>query len=924
MRKAIWAALAALFICGSVAAQGTRFSGPVIKTTAAIPGATVRVCTETATGTPCAPLASIYSDKALTVLDADSIITADSAGNYGFYAAGGCYKIQTSASGYTTVTDIVCNGTAAGNISVTSVSSPQTGNTAPVQIGGVYYPGTASGTASAPTAAPTGSTVASGGSIADGTYYFKITYKNRNGETTASPAQTVVISGGGGAARRYVAPGDTRWITGCYGYRVYASIDNVNFYLQTPAPVVADFMTDTWTHYVTMGDAGARLDSLTFSGTTPPATNTATIDPLQVALNATRATGTGPFGYGSAIGTLYVPAGTDSQTTWTLSTPLIMRAHEHILGSGGPATQGNIQSRIYTSWADAKLANVMIFGGDVTIEQVGVLAATGNAVMLLGGVGNQFGEGTSFLSSYFKTNDTTHTYSALVIVGVIYNLHVTNVGMRGDKAIVEYRNASGGVQYFTTGRWDAGGPSFIKSVPGWTNPDDGTHNAGFPFGVGGIKIKNIRTELATGIAWDCVGLDVTIEDSEIADLSTAAATDSLMKFGSDATYGGAGRALTLINSAMPAKGNARVGLNWVGLSGDITLLGRSDVGSGGSTGPWIALDLNNIAGMIITNFATNPGTNFDPASTGSSASDAKVINMPANTNLNVGNSGYSSVAGTKYQIFGGGMGFMSRVGSAWEHDKAWRIYNPGSGGLARQFVLEGGSFYSNATLLSINQSTKAATFYGAVSPSAPAIAHGDATNYWAYNGTIGATTARSGVFTTLTANTSLSIAGGTALTTTNQTGTGSLVLATSPTLVTPVLGVATGTSFQGIIGNVTPAAITGTTITANTSTTSPLYNTTTNCSSSASPAVCAAAPSGSVVIAAAATTVTVNTTAVTANSQIFIQEDSSLGTKLSVTCNTTTGRTYTVTARTAATSFVITASAAPATNPACLSYKVEN
>lgn len=102
------------------------------------------------------------------------------------------------------------------------------------------------------------------------------------------------------------------------------------------------------------------------------------------------------------------------------------------------------------------------------------------------------------------------------------------------------------------------------------------------------------------------------------------------------------------------------------------------------------------------------------------------------------------------------------------------------------------------------------------------------------------------------------------------------------------------------------------------------YETATNCSSSASPAVCAASPAGSVVVAAAATTVVVNTTAITANSQIVLTEDSSLGTKLSVTCNTTTGRTYTVSARTAATSFTITSSAAPTTNPACLSYLVVN
>jgi hypothetical protein len=51
---------------------------------------------------------------------------------------------------------------------------------------------------------------------------------------------------------------------------------------------------------------------------------------------------------------------------------------------------------------------------------------------------------------------------------------------------------------------------------------------------------------------------------------------------------------------------------------------------------------------------------------------------------------------------------------------------------------------------------------------------------------------------------------------TGETGSGALVFATSPTLVTPVLGVATGTSFQGIIGNVTPAAGAFTTVTAST------------------------------------------------------------------------------------------------------------
>ncbi len=96
-----------------------------------------------------------------------------------------------------------------------------------------------------------------------------------------------------------------------------------------------------------------------------------------------------------------------------------------------------------------------------------------------------------------------------------------------------------------------------------------------------------------------------------------------------------------------------------------------------------------------------------------------------------------------------------------------------------------------------------------------------------------------------------------------------------------------------------------------------------NCSSAASPAVCTTASAGSVVVAAAATSVVVNTTAVKAASQIFVTYDSSLGSKLGVTCNVTEPALFGVTARTAGTSFTITSST-PITNPACFSYLVVN
>lgn len=102
--------------------------------------------------------------------------------------------------------------------------------------------------------------------------------------------------------------------------------------------------------------------------------------------------------------------------------------------------------------------------------------------------------------------------------------------------------------------------------------------------------------------------------------------------------------------------------------------------------------------------------------------------------------------------------------------------------------------------------------------------------------------------------------------------------------------------------------------------TSAIYTTIGNCASPASPANCVSYVAGAVAIAAAGTSLTVNTTAVTANSVIVITEDSSVGSKLGVTCNTVTGRHYTVTARTASTSFTVVSDAAPAVNPACLNY----
>jgi|HubBroStandDraft_3_1064219.scaffolds.fasta_scaffold95955_2 hypothetical protein len=116
-------------------------------------------------------------------------------------------------------------------------------------------------------------------------------------------------------------------------------------------------------------------------------------------------------------------------------------------------------------------------------------------------------------------------------------------------------------------------------------------------------------------------------------------------------------------------------------------------------------------------------------------------------------------------------------------------------------------------------------------------------------------------------------------------------------------------------------------VTANQPFTYPLLGTSAACASSASPASCSADPAGFVVIAVSSSTVVVDTSAVTAKSQIFVVFDASLAGALGITqCNSTSGaaNTYFVSARSPGTSFTIGSSNPIMNHPACLSYFIVN
>lgn len=100
------------------------------------------------------------------------------------------------------------------------------------------------------------------------------------------------------------------------------------------------------------------------------------------------------------------------------------------------------------------------------------------------------------------------------------------------------------------------------------------------------------------------------------------------------------------------------------------------------------------------------------------------------------------------------------------------------------------------------------------------------------------------------------------------------------------------------------------------------YNTSTVCASIA--AQCGTAAAGSFTLPLGSRILTVSTTAVTAQSQIFIQEDSSLSGVLGTACSTTAGRSYIVSTRMPGVGFTITANSFPEGEPACLSYHIMN
>ena len=277
------------------------------------------------------------------------------------------------------------------------------------------------------------------------------------------------------------------------------------------------------------------ISTVPTSGTQPPVSNTAAIDPIQVALNATCDYSTNTC----ANGQLIVPQGTT-----TVTTPLIISNQQTVSGVNAPTAYG--KSQIGCSFAELNLACVMVMGtaNGVRLEGTAIVASAGNALRLVGS-GPGYGSFDDFIrNNYISTSDTSGTYSAIALTGTWYDEHWENNSLGGGLADIVMWAHNGGEWFFSGARWNvanlAGGlnSNAILSYSSVTDPDRAINRTSFPNGASQVYIFNNLTEGGTGIVYDMVNLGFAAKDLNASDGNPNTSTPAIIRVGVDANCGG--------------------------------------------------------------------------------------------------------------------------------------------------------------------------------------------------------------------------------------------------------------------------------------------------------------------------------------------------------------------------------------------------
>ncbi|HWQ03152.1 MAG TPA: hypothetical protein VNL38_01610, partial [Candidatus Nitrosotenuis sp.] len=286
---------------------------------------------------------------------------------------------------------------------------------------------------------------------------------------------------------------------------------------------------DTDWHYVS-NYGNVIFSAIAGSGTQPPDSNTATIDPMQAAVNATR-TGTDTFQNAQKKkGKVLL-----GQSAYTLTTPLVLGFGDVIEGyapsidlTGATAASG---SRIACAWADARAGCVMPMTRSVTLRNVTVTSSNVAPAILY--VSAQDSNGMTLDGVQASVPSATGTaairaYNVIEAHGWEWNRLTVGGGQHGvlftHSAIVGLRWYKGRINMSASG---PAGNSAIVQGSGFPDVDRGAAGA---FGAGvSAELDSVVTESVRGRVIDWKGGLLKLgRGFENADNMTDAGTDALI------------------------------------------------------------------------------------------------------------------------------------------------------------------------------------------------------------------------------------------------------------------------------------------------------------------------------------------------------------------------------------------------------------
>jgi hypothetical protein len=382
------------------------------------------------------------------------------------------------------------------------------------------------------------------------------------------------------------------------------------------------------------------LTAIAGSGDTPPSTNTATIDALQVAINSARVASTLAAGQAVRVNkAVQLTEGNSTISGFTIyapTTPIILSTGDRLYGQAGPQVSASVNSGsqldcrldINALWDDVydKIGCIMVINSTGTvIENVNIRSVTHGLRMFHSNSDSSATNYITFRNGTWTTSGTgAHCPAPLRIEGRYYYFKLDNVELNPSTitdcfatsghprgAALMLSNMAGGNQHFVgeSVRWTIPAKhDAIQNRGGVTDPDRGIASPGFvaraDVWLRGVQFQHTAGG-GTGVTCRCLDTSVKATNISSADLNVSAGTDANWILGHSAD--GLTASLEFISSSIGAIANNAAAIQFRGVGGERLVLISSSI----SNAPTNIIDLNNLNIAVMAVASDTSGASVD-------------------------------------------------------------------------------------------------------------------------------------------------------------------------------------------------------------------------------------------------------------------------------------------------------------------------